>query len=214
MKIKNLLIYLSTLLLLNLNAEKYVMEIPKKTYEDRIQIKEVEDVEKTEIICKSPAFLSLDGKECISYNWTHNWSGYGQSYKNNNDNITILNAIDGNIETTTELFSAAYSNSRVYSIFIPDKIIENKRITIHWQDYITGGYGNRAHYQIFYKDKSNADKKILNNSSYYSDSNWTDRSITFDVSTASSIYLWAKDIGKGSPRFKWKEVVIENIPNS
>tara|TARA_Y100000034_G_scaffold66244_1_gene79974 strand:- start:3785 stop:4426 length:642 start_codon:yes stop_codon:yes gene_type:complete len=213
MKIKNLLIYLSTLLLLNLNAEKYVMEIPKKTYEDRIQIKEVEDVEKIEIICKSPDFLSLDGKECISYNWSHTWNGYG-TRNNNNNNTTILKAIDGDIETSTEFFSAAHSNSRVYSIFTPNNVIKNKRITIHWQDYITGGYGNRAHYQIFYKNQSNADVKILNDSSYYSDSNWTDRSVTFDVSFASSIYLWARDIGKGSPRFKWKEIVIENIPNS
>ena len=154
----------------------------------------------------------LDGSVC-QYNWTHNWGGSGTRANLNNE-YSIMKAVDGNIESITELFRAVYSNSIVWSSFTPDTPIENKRITVHWQDYITNGYGNRAHYQLFYVDENGTNIKILNNSNYYSNAAWTDRVQTFDVPYASSIYLWTKDIGKGSPRFKWKEIIVENIPAS
>ncbi len=210
MKIKNLLTCSLLLSSFTLCAETYLMEVPKNAYKDRIQIG---DPNERQITCESPDFWSLDGKECISYNWTHSWGGSG-TRNNANADGSILNAVDGDITNTTDLFSAAYKGSRAWSIFTPDKPIENKRITVYWQDYITGGYGNRAHYQLFYKDESNTNIKILNNSNYYSKSSWTDRSRTFDVVFATSIYLWIGDTGNGSPRFKWKEIVIENIPVS
>ena len=209
MKIKSLLI-IALLSSFSLNAETYLMEVPKNAYKNRIQ---VGDPDSRPLTCESPAFLSLDGSECISYNWTHSWGG-GGTRANLNDAASIMKAVDGDTETITELFRAVYTNSRIWSAFTPDRPIENKRITVHWQDYITGGYGNRAHYQLFYVDENGTNIKILNNSNYYSNAAWTDRVQTFDVPYASSIYLWTKDIGKGSPRFKWKEIVIENIPES
>jgi len=154
----------------------------------------------------------LDGNIC-KYNWTHNWDGSG-TRDNLNDEDSIMKAVDGDIETSTLHFRAVYKNSRIWSSFTPDTPIENKRITVYWQDLITNGYGNRAHYQLFYKDESGNNIKILNNSNYYSNASWTDRVQTFDVTYASSIYLWVMDTGNGSPRFQWKEIVIENIPVS
>lgn len=145
------------------------------------------------------------------YNWTNDFGGSG-SYTNYNDAQEFAAFNDDDNNTTTDRFLVNSSNSIIWSRIMPDRPLINKRITVYWDDYVVNGYGNRMHLQVIYRD-SGKDIKAYNNSYLYSNNSWTQRSVTFEVTKATSIQIWMKDIGAGAPLFRWREILIQDINN-
>lgn len=146
------------------------------------------------------------------YNWINDFGGSG-IYRDYNDAKEFAAFNDDDNNTTTDKFSVTRGGSIVWSRIIPDRPLIKKKITVYWDDYVSSGYGNRMHLQVTYMDSGN-NIKAFNNSYLYSNDSWTERSVTFEVTKATSIQIWMKDIAKGAPAFRWREILIQDINNN
>lgn len=136
------------------------------------------------------------------------WGGNGtRSYGNSED--SLARASDGDTETKSGRFSAAYTGSTVWAQW---RFLEpyTGTLSAHISHGTSNGYGNRAFFQVACFDAANNKSLLFYNDNKWTNSNPTYQSFTKNVNSCVRLLVWARDTGKGAPYFWMHDVLRED----